>query len=169
MSTPNDRTRRAPRRPEPVALRRGPVGPVPGEVQVLPTDQPPEGATSPDARPRLSFAVPPARGKAPKHLADYELAGRKKALKDAGLQPFRADQLSRHYFTRFTRDAEDMTDLPAGQREQLAAFGAGHDSFMPRMVSSTRLATIRLRWVLESAGTTYQGAWSRSVALIASA
>ena len=30
--------------------------------QVLPTDQPPEGATSPDAKPRLSFAVPVAKG-----------------------------------------------------------------------------------------------------------
>lgn len=86
----------------------------------MPTDQPPEGATSPDARPRLSFAVPVARGKAPRHLADLDLAGRKTALKDAGLPAFRADQLSRHYFTHFTRDAADMTDLPAAQREELA-------------------------------------------------
>ncbi|RAX20606.1 23S rRNA (adenine(2503)-C(2))-methyltransferase RlmN [Actinomyces sp. Z3] len=90
-------------------------------VQVLPTDQPPEGATSPDARPRLSFAVPRARGKAPRHLADLDLAGRKQALREAGLPAFRADQLSRHYFTHFTRDAADMTDLPAAQREQLCA------------------------------------------------
>ena len=38
-----------------------------------------------------------------------------------GLPAFRADQLSRHYFTRFTRDPADMTDLPAAQRGQLAA------------------------------------------------
>lgn len=53
--------------------------------QVLPTDQPPEGASSPDAKPRLSFAVPVAKGKAPRHLADLDLAGRKQALKEAGL------------------------------------------------------------------------------------
>lgn len=87
----------------------------------MPTDQAPEGATSPDAKPRLSFAVPVPKGKAPRHLADLDLAGRKAVLKDAGLPAFRADQLSRHYFTRFTRDAQDMTDLPASQREQLAA------------------------------------------------
>lgn len=148
MSTPNDRTRRAPRRPEPVAIRRGPAGPVPGEVQVLPTDQPPEGATSPDARPRPSFAAPPARGKAPKHLADYDLAGRKKALKDVGLPAFRADQLSRHYFTRFTRDAEDMTDLPAGQRDQLAG------ELLPELIHEVRALradggrTIKHLWAL---------------------
>ena len=87
----------------------------------MPTDQAPEGATSPDAKPRLSFAVPVPKGKAPRHLADLDLAGRKAVLKDAGLPAFRADQLSRNYFTRFTRDAQDMTDLPASQREQLAA------------------------------------------------
>jgi len=65
--------------------------------------------------------VPAARGKAPRHLADLDLRGRKAALKEAGLPAFRADQLSRHYFTRFTRDAADMTDLPAGLRDQLSA------------------------------------------------
>lgn len=107
-----------------MAVRRpapGPVGPAPGEVQVLPTDQPPEGAAGPDARPRLSFAVPPGRGGAPRHLADLDLAGRRAVLAEAGLQAFRADQISRHYFTRFTRDAADMTDLPADGRDRLVA------------------------------------------------
>lgn len=98
----------------------------------MPTDQPPEGATSPDARPRLSFAVPPARGKAPRHLADLDLAGRKQALADSGLPAFRADQLSRHYFTRFTRDAAEMTDLPAAQRTQLC------DELLPPLITEVR-------------------------------
>ena len=124
MSPAPEQTRRRPARAAPVAVRRpasGPVGPVPGEVQVLPTDQPPEGAASPDARPRLSFAAPPARGRAPRHLADLDLAGRRAVLAEAGLPAFRADQISRHYFTRFTRDAADMTDLPAGGRDRLVA------------------------------------------------
>jgi len=98
----------------------------------MPTDQAPEGATSPDARPRLSFAVPVARGKAPRHLADLDLAGRKSALADAGLPAFRAEQLSRHYFTRFTREAADMTDLPAAQREDLAA------ELLPELITEVR-------------------------------
>ncbi|GAV94230.1 dual-specificity RNA methyltransferase RlmN [Actinomyces denticolens] len=121
------------RSPEPAALRRRAGGPVPGEVQVMPTDQPPEGAATPDARPRLSFAVPPARGKAPRHLADLDLTGRRTALAEAGLPPFRADQLSRHYFTRFTRDAAEMTDLPAGAREQLAA------ELLPELITEARV------------------------------
>ncbi|WP_366181388.1 23S rRNA (adenine(2503)-C(2))-methyltransferase RlmN [Actinomyces timonensis] len=120
-------------RPEPVALRRRASGPVPGEVQVMPTDQPPEGAATPDARPRLSFAVPPARGKAPRHLADLDLAGRKAALAEASLPAFRADQLSHHYFTRFTRDAAEMTDLPASAREQLAA------ELLPELITEVRI------------------------------
>ena len=119
MRTTHDRGHRP--RPAPIVIGRGPTAPEPGRVQVRPTDQPPEGATSPDARPRLSFAVPAARGKAPRHLADLDLRGRKAALKEAGLPAFRADQLSRHYFTRFTRDAADMTDLPADGRDRLVA------------------------------------------------
>ena len=98
----------------------------------MPTDQPPEGATSPDARPRLSFAVPAARGKAPRHLADLDLSGRKAACKSSGLPSFRADQLSRHYFTHFTRDSADMTDLPASQREQLCA------ELLPELIAPVR-------------------------------
>lgn len=103
-----------------------------GSIQVMPSDQAPEGATSPDAVPRLSFAVPVPKGKAPKHLADLDLAGRKQVLIDAGLPAFRADQLSRHYFTRFTRDPADMTDVPAAQREQFAR------ELLPELITNVR-------------------------------
>ena len=123
------RVQQRPRRPQPVSITERPGG---GHVQVMPTDQPPEGATSPDARPRLSFAVPVARGKAPRHLADLDLSGRKAACKSSGLPSFRADQLSRHYFTHFTRDSADMTDLPASQREQLCA------ELLPELIAPVR-------------------------------
>ena len=113
MSPAPEQTRRRPARAAPVAIQRpapGPAGPVPSKIQVLPTDQPPEGAASPDARPRLSFAAPPARGRAPRHLADLDLVGCRTILAKTGLPAFRADQISRHYFTRFIRDAADMTD-----------------------------------------------------------
>ena len=86
--------------------------------QVMPTDQPPEGATSADARPVLRFQAT-RRTKPTEHLADFDLAGRKKFLKDNGFPPFRADQLSRHYFTHLTTDYAQMTDLPALGREKL--------------------------------------------------
>lgn len=89
------------------------------ERQVLPTDQPPEGATRPDARPRLSF-TPLRRGKAPRHLADLSLAERKAWAGELGVKPFRADQLSRHYFGHHMCALEKMTDIPASARDTLA-------------------------------------------------
>lgn len=88
--------------------------------EVRPSDQPPEGASSPDAKPTLSFQ-PIRRGKAPQHFADLDIEGRKKAVKDLGFPAFRADQLSRHYFEHFLADPQQMSDLPAGAREQLSA------------------------------------------------
>lgn len=96
-------------------------------IQVRPTDQAPEGATHPDARPVLSFKAK-RRGKAPTHLADFDLAGRKAALKEAGLPAFRADQLSRHFFTHLTTNPADMSDLPAGQRSQIC------ELLLPRLI-----------------------------------
>ena len=38
-----------------------------------------------------------------------------------GLPGFRAKQLSTHYFGRLVDDPDEMTDLPAGQRDELVA------------------------------------------------
>ena len=51
----------------------------------------------------------------PRHLADLELAERREAVAALGERSFRADQLSRHYFGRYTDSPEDMTDLPVGK------------------------------------------------------
>ena len=56
----------------------------------------------------------------PRHLADLSLAERREAVAGLGERPFRADQLSRHYFGRHTDRPEDMTDLPAALRDGLA-------------------------------------------------
>ena len=56
----------------------------------------------------------------PRHLADLELAERREAVAALGERAFRADQLSRHYFARYTDSPEDMTDLPVGVRTALA-------------------------------------------------
>jgi 23S rRNA (adenine2503-C2)-methyltransferase len=47
-------------------------------------------------------------------------AGRRAAAAELGQPPFRADQLSRHYFGRLTEDPAQMTDLPAAGRAELA-------------------------------------------------
>ncbi len=69
---------------------------------------------------QLTF-VAPRRAKPPRHLADLSMAERRVAIAELGEKPFRADQLSRHYFAKLTGAVGDMTDLPAGSRERLAA------------------------------------------------
>lgn len=59
------------------------------------------------------------KGKPPRHLADMDMAARRQMVADLGHQPFRAQQLSRHYFERFASDPQDMTDLPKDGREEL--------------------------------------------------
>jgi 23S rRNA (adenine2503-C2)-methyltransferase len=68
----------------------------------------------------------------PRHLADLDLAGRRAAVTALGEKPFRADQLSRHYFARYTDAPADMTDLPAGVREALAG------ELLPPLLTSER-------------------------------
>ncbi len=71
----------------------------------------------------------------PRHLADLELAERREAVAELGERAFRADQLSRHYFGRYTDSPQDMTDLPAGVRTTLA------DALLPRLLTSEREQT----------------------------
>ncbi|HCS60932.1 MAG TPA: 23S rRNA (adenine(2503)-C(2))-methyltransferase RlmN [Microbacterium sp.] len=71
-------------------------------------------------RPLLQFASP-KRGKPPVHLADLTPAERVEKVKELGLPGFRAKQLSTHYFTHYTSDPAEMTDLPAAQRDELVA------------------------------------------------
>src|ERR1700722_2363227 len=68
----------------------------------------------------------------PRHLADLELAERREAVAELGERAFRADQLSRHYFARYTDSPDDMTDLPAGVRTALAGV------LLPRLLPSER-------------------------------
>jgi 23S rRNA (adenine2503-C2)-methyltransferase len=63
-------------------------------------------------------------------LADLDLAERRAAAAQLGGPPFRADQLSRHYFARLTDDPADMTDLPAAARAKLTG------ALLPRLLTA---------------------------------
>ncbi len=76
--------------------------------------------------------MPGNRTRPPRHLADLDRAGRRAAVADLGGEPFRADQLSRHYFGRLTDDPAQMTDLPATARDGLAA------ALLPRLLTAER-------------------------------
>ena len=58
----------------------------------------------------LTFSAP-KRGKAPRHLADLDTGERRAWMTQLGHKPYRADQISRHYFERLVVDPEQMTDL----------------------------------------------------------
>jgi 23S rRNA (adenine2503-C2)-methyltransferase len=62
----------------------------------------------------------PKRGLPPRHLADLSAEERRAAVVALGEKPFRANQLSNHYFSRLTADPAAMTDIPAASRGLLA-------------------------------------------------
>jgi len=75
-------------------------------------DEPPaDGALARGRRPAA---------KPPRHLADLPLAERREAVARLGQPPFRASQLSRHFFGRYTDQADEMSDLPRDARDPLA-------------------------------------------------
>jgi 23S rRNA (adenine2503-C2)-methyltransferase len=61
----------------------------------------------------------PRRGLPPRHLADLSGEERSAAVETLGERPFRARQLSHHYFARLTADPAAMTDIPADTRDRL--------------------------------------------------
>jgi 23S rRNA (adenine2503-C2)-methyltransferase len=80
---------------------------------------------------QLTFAAP-RRPKPPRHLADLTWAERREAVVALGEKPFRADQLSRHYFSRLVDDPAEMTDLPAALRGKLA------EALLPTLLTPVR-------------------------------
>ena len=93
----------------------------------------------------------------PRHLADLDPAGRRAAARELGLQPFRADQLSRHYFGRLTDDPADMTDLPAGERTELAG------ALLPRLLTAERELTCDEGTTRKTLWRAFDGAYIESV------
>jgi len=62
----------------------------------------------------------PRRAMPPRHLADLDEDGRAAAVTELGLPKFRAKQLANQYYGRLIADPQQMTDLPAAVREQVA-------------------------------------------------
>ncbi|MDR3202980.1 MAG: 23S rRNA (adenine(2503)-C(2))-methyltransferase RlmN, partial [Bifidobacteriaceae bacterium] len=56
----------------------------------------------------------------PRHLADWDAAGRAEWAREAGLAPLRAKQVANHYFARLENNPKTMTDLPKAERADLA-------------------------------------------------
>ncbi|QDC24267.1 23S rRNA (adenine(2503)-C(2))-methyltransferase RlmN [Georgenia yuyongxinii] len=123
----------------------------PAPVQVKPSHQ-----VEPGGRPTLTFTAK-RRGKPPRHLADLTTAERVEVAKELGLPGFRADQLSRHYFSHLTRDPADMTDLPAAARDELTA------TLMPELVTKVRDMVADQGMTVKSLWRLFDGAMVESV------
>lgn len=76
---------------------------------------------TPATSPLTLTDVPKRRGKPPLHLADLDRVERRAVVVELGEPSYRAEQLSRHYFTRLVDDPADWTDVPAQARSSLAA------------------------------------------------
>jgi len=74
----------------------------------------------------------PRRRLPPRHLADLDEAERIDAVAALGLPPFRAKQLAHQYYGRLIADPQQMTDLPAGVRGQVA------EALFPNLLTATR-------------------------------
>ncbi len=72
------------------------------------------------------------RGRPPRHLADLPLAERRAVVAGLGQPPFRASQLSRHFFGRYTDRPEEMSDLPRAARDPLT------QALLPRLLTAER-------------------------------
>ncbi|WP_110238822.1 23S rRNA (adenine(2503)-C(2))-methyltransferase RlmN [Nocardioides gilvus] len=105
----------------------------------------------------LVFDEPRGRKKPPRHLADLDEAGRKEMLVDAGLPGFRAKQLSTHYFARLVNDPAEMTDLPAGQRDELVA------ALLPKLMDPLKVQTADRGTTVKTLWKLFDGALVESV------
>jgi 23S rRNA (adenine2503-C2)-methyltransferase len=74
----------------------------------------------------------PRRRLPPRHLADLDEAERIDAVAALGLPPFRAKQLAHQYYGRLIADPQQMTDLPAAVRGQVA------EALFPNLLAATR-------------------------------
>ena len=96
-------------------------------------------------------------GRPPRHLADLPLAERRAVVAGLGQPPFRASQLSRHFFGRYTDRTDEMTDLPLAAREPLA------QALLPRLLTAERELVCDAGTTRKTLWRTFDGALVESV------
>ncbi len=106
------------------------------------------------ARTAVPLTMPPltspprTTGQPPVHLADLDMPARKERVAALGARPFRAAQLSTHYFERLVADPAAMTDLPAAGRQELVAAALPPLLRPVRTVEADDGATVKTAWRL---------------------
>jgi 23S rRNA (adenine2503-C2)-methyltransferase len=108
------------------------------------------------AAPRRRLARPPA------HLADLTVDERRAAVTELGMPAFRAEQISRAYFTRLADPVgivDAMTDVPVADRAALAA------ALAPEVLSEVRHLTCDDGWTVKSLWRAHDGNFVESVVM----
>jgi 23S rRNA (adenine2503-C2)-methyltransferase len=98
-----------------------------------------------------------SRGRPPRHLADLPLAERRAVVAGLGQLPFRANQLSRHFFGRYTDQADEMSDLPRAARGPLT------QALLPRLLTAERELSCDGETTRKTLWRTFDGALVESV------
>jgi 23S rRNA (adenine2503-C2)-methyltransferase len=116
--------------------------------QVKPATEGWEQKKDASGRPVLEFEAKPRKLQPPVHLVDMskdELAAKAKEL---GVPGFRVKQIAKHYFTHYTNNPENMTDLPQEGRAELVGV------FLPKLLTEVKRLqtdngdTIKFLWRL---------------------
>ena len=106
----------------------------------------------------LPLTTRPGRaGRPPRHLADLDPVARRAAMAELGEPAYRAGQLSRHYFGRYTEDPAQMTDLPAASRPGLKA------ALLPPLLTADRELACDNGMTRKTLWRTFDGALVESV------
>ena len=87
--------------------------------QVKPTTEGWQQKKDASGRPLLEFEAKPRRQTPPVHLVDMDKDERAAKAKELGVPAFRVKQIEKHYFTHYTSNPDDMTDLPQEGRSEL--------------------------------------------------
>jgi 23S rRNA (adenine2503-C2)-methyltransferase len=101
--------------------------------------------------------TPTRRPSPPRHLADLSLEERAQAVAELGEKPFRARQLSVHYFERLVDDPAAMSDLPAVARERLVC------ELLPALLTPARRQECDRGRTIKTAWRLFDGALVESV------
>jgi 23S rRNA (adenine2503-C2)-methyltransferase len=98
-----------------------------------------------------------AAARPPRHLADLPLTERRSVVAGLGQPAFRASQLSRHFFGRYTDQTDEMSDLPLASRDPLA------QALLPRLLTAEREMDCDAGTTRKTLWRTFDGALVESV------
>lgn len=99
----------------------------------------------------------PRRGRPPSHWADLAPSERRAAVEAVGVPAFRASQLDRHLYGRHEDDPRTWTDLPAAERDTIAA------AFFPTLLTPVREQTADEGTTIKTLWRLHDGALIESV------